>query len=77
MNWKPITDYVEPDWDSGRDAAPMLLWREKKGGAVYGFIRDGEVFDHNWVYVCDANKVTHIAEITPPVGAAASAEARK
>lgn len=67
MTWKPISAYVEPDWESGRDTAPMLLWREKKGGAVFGFIRDGEVFDHNWVYVCDANKVTHIAEVTPPV----------
>ena len=24
---------------------------------MFGYIRDGELFDYKWLYVCDANKV--------------------
>jgi hypothetical protein len=65
MNWTPIADYVEPNWDDGTDVPPMLLWR-RTNVAAFGYIRDGEVFDHKWVYVCDANKVTHFVVITAP-----------
>ena len=42
-----------------------LFWRGAKG-AVFGHIRDGELFDHKWVYVCDSNKVTHFTEVEGP-----------
>jgi hypothetical protein len=63
--WKPIADYVEPNWDKVGDIAPQLFWRRHKGAAL-GYIRDGELFDAKWVYVCDANKATHFADVMAP-----------
>jgi hypothetical protein len=63
--WKPIADYVEPNWDKVGDMAPLLFWRRHKG-AVFGYMRDGELFDAKWVYVCDANKATHFSEVLAP-----------
>jgi hypothetical protein len=64
--WKPIADYVEPSWDKVGDVSPMLFWRARKGAAL-GYIREGEVFDAKWVYICDASKATHFSEISAPV----------
>jgi hypothetical protein len=61
--WKPIADYVEPSWDKVGDSSPMLFWRARKG-AAFGYIRDGELFDATWVYICDAGKATHFSEIS-------------
>ena len=67
IHWKPIDAYIEPDWDKVGTALPaVLFWRDKKGGAVFGYIRDGELFDHKWVYVCDSNKATHFSEVNGP-----------
>jgi hypothetical protein len=33
---------------------------------VFGYIRDGELFDYKWLYVCDSNKVTHFSEVNGP-----------
>jgi hypothetical protein len=63
--WKPIAGYVEPSWDKVRDISPMLFWRARKG-AAFGYIRDGELFDATWVYICDAGKATHFSEISAP-----------
>ena len=63
--WKPIADYVEPNWDKVEDVHPLLFWR-KRNGAVLGYSRDGELFDAKWVYVCDSNKATHFSEVTAP-----------
>ena len=63
--WKPIADYVEPSWDKVGDISPMLFWRARKG-AAFGYIRDGELFDARWVYICDASKVTYFSEISAP-----------
>ena len=58
IHWKPIGEYVEPNWiQQGTALPPMLFWRTSKG-ATLGYIRDGELFDAKWVYVCDSNKVT-------------------
>ena len=48
-----------------RGFSPLLFWRQRNG-AVFGFIRDGELFDAKWVYVCDSNKATHFAEVIAP-----------
>jgi len=29
-------------------------------------IRDGELFDYKWLYVCDSNKVTHFSDVNGP-----------
>ena len=63
--WKPIAEYVEPSWEEVGDIAPMLFWRARKG-AAFGYIRDGELFDARWVYICDASKATHFSEISAP-----------
>ena len=47
-------------------ASPVLFWRGKKEVAVFGYIRDGELFDHKWMYVCDSSKVTHFSEVNGP-----------
>jgi len=33
---------------------------------MLGYVRDGELFDWKWLYVCDANKVTHFSEVNGP-----------
>jgi hypothetical protein len=63
--WKPIAEYVEPSWEEVGDVSPMLFWRARKG-AAFGYIRDGELFDARWVYICDASKATHFSEISAP-----------
>ena len=45
--------------------APVLFWRKGKG-AVFGSVREGELFDAKSVYVCDANKVSHFAHVVAP-----------
>ena len=67
IHWKPIDEFIEPNWEKvAAPASPTLFWRGKKGDAVFGYIRDGELFDHKWMYVCDSNKLTHFSEINGP-----------
>ena len=33
---------------------------------MLGYVRDDELFDNKWIYVCDANKVTHFSEVNGP-----------
>lgn len=63
--WKPIADYVEPSWDRVADISPLLFWR-RRNGAAFGYIRDGELFDAKWVYICDSNNATHFSEVSAP-----------
>jgi hypothetical protein len=63
--WKPIAGYIEPCWETVGDFPAMLFWHAHKG-AAFGYIRDGELFDANWVYICDARKASHFSEITAP-----------
>lgn len=66
IQWKPVADYVEPEWDRpGVALPPLLFWRRNKG-ATLGYIRDEELFDAKWVYVSDANKVTHFSAVNAP-----------
>lgn len=63
--WKPIAEYIEPNWEKAGDIPAMLFWRARKG-AAFGYIRDGELFDAKWVYISDAHKATHFSEIIAP-----------
>jgi hypothetical protein len=67
IHWKQIDEYVEPNWEkvNSQLTPAILFWRGAKG-AVFGHIRDGELFDHKWVYVCDSNKVSHFSEVNGP-----------
>ena len=66
IHWKPIAEYIEPDWVKEETVhPPVLFWRPAKG-ATLGYIRDGELFDAMWVYVCDSNKVTYFSMINEP-----------
>lgn len=66
IHWKQIDEFIEPNWEKeGLELSPTLFWRGKKG-AAFGFIRDGELFDHKWHYVCDSNKVTHFSAVNGP-----------
>jgi hypothetical protein len=66
IHWKHIDEYIEPNWEKVGTVGPaVLFWRGEKG-AVFGYIRDGELFDHKWLYVCDSNKVTHFSEVNAP-----------
>jgi hypothetical protein len=66
VQWTDIAEYTEPDWERlGDSAPPALFWRPKKG-ATYGYIRDGELFDAKWIYVSDANKVSHFCDVEGP-----------
>lgn len=66
IHWKPIADYVEPNWENEEaPRLPVLFWRPAKG-ATLGYIRDGELFDAKWVYVSDSNKVAHFSMINEP-----------
>jgi hypothetical protein len=63
IHWKPVGEYVEPDWVRlGTDLSPTLFWRPNKGANI----RDGELFDAKWVYVCDSNKVTDFSTVNEP-----------
>ena len=67
IHWKQIDEFIEPNWEKvGTQVPPNLFWRETKQAAVLGYIRDGELFDHKWLYVCDSNKVTHFSEVNGP-----------
>ncbi len=73
IHWKAIEEFIEPNWEKlGTSGAPVLFWRGAKG-ALLGYVRDGELFDHKWIYVCDANKVSHVktplADLTVGQGA--------
>lgn len=77
ISWKPFVDYVEPDWDrDGTAVDAVLFWRKGKGAAL-GFVRDGELFDSKWVYVCDANKVTHFAIVQDPASNVVDLQSRR
>jgi hypothetical protein len=66
IHWKEIVEYIEPNWvKDGTALPPSLFWRTKKG-AVLGYLRDDELFDWKWVYVCDGNKVTHFSDVNGP-----------
>jgi hypothetical protein len=66
IHWKSIDEFIEPNWEKlGTSVVPVLFWRGAKG-AVLGYVRGGELFDHKWIYVCDANKVTHFSELNGP-----------
>ena len=66
IHWKPISEYIEPNWVKlGTELPPSLFWRPKKGPTL-GYIRDGELFDSNWVYVCDSNKVSEFSPVNTP-----------
>lgn len=66
IHWKPMSEFVEPNWVKlGTALPPTLFWRPKHG-AITGYIRDGELFDAKWIYVCDANKVTDFSAINSP-----------
>jgi hypothetical protein len=66
IHWKHIDEFIEPNWEKAGTAGPaVLFWRGEKG-AVFGYIRDGELFDNKWLYVCDSNKVTHFSEVNAP-----------
>jgi hypothetical protein len=66
IHWKPVGEYVEPNWVKlETELPPILFWRPVKG-AMLGFLRDGELFDAKWIYVCDANKVSHFSAVNTP-----------
>jgi hypothetical protein len=66
IHWKPIGEYVEPNWvKHGTESPPSLFWRPKKGAAS-GYIRDGELFDAKWIYVWDSNKVSDFSMVNSP-----------
>lgn len=66
IDWQPISAFTEPNWETaGAPPVPVLFWRPSKG-ATLGFIREGELFNAAWIYVCDSNKVTHFSDINPP-----------
>lgn len=66
IHWKSINEFIEPNWEKlGTSSAPVLFWRKEKG-ALLGYVRDGELFDHKWIYVCDANKVSHFSTVNGP-----------
>lgn len=66
IHWKPVEEYIEPNWvKHGTDLPPTLFWRRAKG-ATLGYIRDGELFDVKWIYVCDSHKVTYFSAVNEP-----------
>jgi hypothetical protein len=66
IHWKQIDEFIEPNWEKdGTSSAALLFWRPEKG-PVLGYIRDGELFDHKWMYVCDSNKVSHFSDVNMP-----------
>jgi hypothetical protein len=66
IHWKPIGEYVEPNWiKHGTALQPVLFWRPNKG-ATSGYIRDGELLDSKWIYVCDGTKVSDFSTVNGP-----------
>ncbi len=66
IHWKTISEFIEPNWvRDGTEQPPTHFWRGRKG-AVLGYLRDGELFDAKWLYVCDGNKVTHFSDVNGP-----------
>lgn len=77
IRWKSIAGYVEPSWEgAGPVSPPVLFWRPKKG-ATFGYIRDGELFDAAWLYVCNSSKVSHFSLVNAPDDSAADADERQ
>ena len=67
IHWKQIDEFIEPNWEKmTASTSPALFWRGKKEVAVFGYIRDGELFDHKWMYECDSSRVTHFSEVHDP-----------
>ena len=78
IHWKQIDEFIEPNWEKvGTQGAPNLFWRSAKSAAVFGFIRDGELFDYKWLYVCDSNKVTHFSDVNGPESNVVELESRR
>ena len=50
---------------SARPARLCFLARSKRAPGL-SHVRDGELFDHKWIYFCDANKVSHFSEVNAP-----------
>jgi len=47
IHWKQIDEFIEPNWEKVvASEPPTLFWRGKKEAAVFGYIRDGELFDY-------------------------------
>ena len=66
IHWKHINEFIEPNWEKvGTEVPPALFWHAK-AGAVFGYLRDGELFDHKWVYVCGSHMTTHFSEVNGP-----------
>jgi hypothetical protein len=66
IHWKHIDEFIEPNWEKDGTSHPaVLFWRGAKP-PILGYIRDGELFDHKWIYVCDSNKVTHYSAVNGP-----------
>ena len=66
IHWKPISEFIEPNWEKlGTDLPAVLFWRPEKG-ATLGYIRDGEIFDEKWVYVSDSTRVSHFSAVNAP-----------
>ena len=47
IHWKQIDEFIEPNWEKVASGPPMLFWHGKKEAAVFGYIRDGELFVGN------------------------------
>ena len=66
IHWKQIDEFIETNWEKvGTDGRPNLFWHGRKG-AVFGYIRDEELFDYKWLYVCDSNTASHFSEVNGP-----------
>ena len=77
ITWQPIGEFSEPNWEKeGPAPVPTLFWRPNKG-ATFGFIRDGELFNATWIYVCDSNKVTHFVFVNAPAEKVVDLAARR
>ena len=50
----------------GRGSFPRCCFGARARVPRFGYIRDGELFDAKWVYICDASKATHFSEISAP-----------
>ncbi len=68
IHWTQIDEFIEPNWEGldPQQVPPNLFWREAKQAVVLGFIREGELFDYKWLYVCGSNKVTHFSGVNGP-----------
>ena len=66
IHWKQIDEFIEPNWEKAETPmAANLFWRGKKG-AVFGYIRDGELFDFSGSMSATSNKVTNFYEVNGP-----------